>query len=277
MSERLGGPITEDPRARKILFDTFWTSAGWRSERTTDPADLSYARAAGYMFEPRGGTHDDWVARARAVADKVTLAEAASAFVASLGSRQLAARSALGSLASVRHLAPHPFRPWSASCGECSNHNSDRPENLDVLSFERHKWGGVRHGQPTYAWFDLDIFARSERPTETPGDVDILNRLLDVARQVDPDARPADLERAIAPLLPSSKDERRTLLGILAMCNVLAPPDHPGLLARWVPYTDRQPPPKPSKNDWMYPMFWWRGSFGVNEAAARDVFGARIR
>jgi hypothetical protein len=222
-------------------------------------------------------THDEWITRARAAAANVTLAEAAAAFVASLGSRNLAPRSALGSLASVRHLVPHELRPWSATCGECGVAHSSRPENLDVLNFERHKWGGVRHESPIYASFDLDLFARSERPRETQRDADILNRLLDAARQADREARPADLERAIAPILQSSKDERRTLLGIFAVCDVLASPDHPGLLAQWVPYSERQPPPKPAKNDWMYPMFWWRGSFRVNEAAARDVFGARIR
>jgi hypothetical protein len=238
--------VREDPRARKILFDTFWSSSGWKSSRTTEPGDLAYARSAGYMFDSLAGTHDEWIARARAAADRVTLDEVASAFVASLGSRSLAARSALGSLATAWHLAPHAVRPWSASCGECGLYSANRPEDLDVLNFERHKWGGVRHGSPIYAWFDLDLFARSERPQQEPRDVDILNRILDAARELEPEARPADLERAIAPLLPSSKDERRTLLGILAMCDVLAAPDHPGLLAQWVPYSERQPPPKPS-------------------------------
>ena len=269
--------MTPDPKARKILFDTFWTSAGWRAARTTEPADLAYARAAGYMFEPLEGTHDEWISRARLTADCVMLEEVAAAFVASLGSRQLAARSALGSLASVWHVAPHAFKPWSGTCAQCGVYPLNRQQNLDVLNFERHKWGGVRHGDLIYAWFDLDVFARSEWAREEPRDSDVLNRLLDAAREIGPDARPADLERAIAAILPSSKDERRTLLGILAMCDILAAPDHPGLLARWVPYSERQPPPKPAKNDWLYPMFWWRGSFSVNESAARDVFGSRIR
>ena len=274
-------PISEDARARTILFNTFWTSAGWKRERdrTADPADLAYAQAAGYMYEPLGGTHDEWVARACAAADRVTLAEAASAFVGSLGSRQLAARSALGSIATVRHLAPHAFALWpgAAACGVCGLYGTDRPEDLSVLNFERHKWGGVRHGSPIYAWLDLDVFARSARPVETARDVDILNRVLDTARGASPDARPADLERAIAPLLLSTKDERRVLLEVLALAGILATPDCPGLLETWVPITERQPPSKPSKNDWAYPMFSWRGSSGVNEAAAREVFGDRIR
>ncbi len=137
-------------------------------------------------------------------------------------------------------------------------------------------WGGVRHGDPIYASFDLAVFARSERPTETAEDVAILNDLLNAARRSRPDDRPRDLERAIAPLVPSNKAEREILLGILALCGVLAPQDHPGLCDRWVPDVDRQPPPRPSKNDWLYPMFWWRGSVGVNEDAARTVFGERL-
>lgn len=272
------GSATEDLRARGILFDTFWTSAGWRPERTTDPADLAYARAAGYMFEPRGGTHDEWVVRACAAAGRVTLAGAAAAFVASLGSRQLAARSALGSVASIRHLVPHTRQPWSAAaCGECGLYETDIPEDLDVLSFERHKWGGVRHGNVAYAWFDLEQSARSEPPKETPRDTEILNSVLDAARHAAPDARPGNLERAIAPLLRSTKDERRVLLEILALCGILAPAGRPGLLSQWRTMPERQPPPRPSRNDWAYPMAWWRGSVGVNDAAARMVFGERVR
>jgi hypothetical protein len=229
------------------------------------------------MFEPVAGTHGEWIARARSAASAVTLAQAAEAFVASLGSRNLALRSALGSRAGVAKLPLHEFKPWSARCAECGLHASSGPENLDVLNFERDKWGGVRHGNPVYAWFDMDIFTRSEHLEETPRDVDILNRLLETAREAAPGARPADLEQAIAPLLPSNKDERRTLLGILAMCDALAPPDHPGLLSRWVAVSEREPPPKPPKNDWMYPMFWWRGSLRVNESVAKAIFGSRIR
>ncbi len=268
--------VRDDARARAILFGTYWTSAGWVHE---PPAidDFAYAKSAGYMFEPRAGRHDDWVELAINAAGRVTLADAAAAFVGSLSKRRLADRSALGSLAAARHLESHSYRLWSASCAECGLDDSGRPEDLNVLSFERHKWGGVRHGNPVYAWFDLDVFRRSERAPETPEDVAILNNLLDAARQAPAEARARDLERAIARMVPSSKPERDIMLGLLAMAGVLAPADHPGLLTAWVPYSERQPPPRPSKNDWLYPMFWWRGSDGVNEVVAREVFGSRVK
>lgn len=268
-------PIRADARARTILLATYWSSAGW-GHKPPSPSDLEYAQAAGYMFEPRAGRHDDWVRLAINAGGRVTLDDAVAAFVASLSQKRLAQRSALGSVSTVRHLAAHPYRPWSASCADCGLYDSGRPEDLNVLSFERQKWGGVRHGNPIYAWFDLDLFARSERVAETPEDIKILNEILDAARQAPPDAHARDLERAIAKVVPSSKAERDILLGILAMAGVFATADHPGLLTRWVPNTERQPPPRPSKNDWLYPMFWWRGSVGVNELAARGLFGDRI-
>jgi hypothetical protein len=269
-------PIRDDPRARKILFDTYWTTAGWLPVPIAADADREYAIAAGYMFPHRVGSHDEWVAAAQRVRDRTALEDVAAAFVGSLSRRRLAQRSALGSYSAVRHLDRHRWREWSAHCADCGvPRQSD--EDLNVLSFERHRWGGVRHGSPIYASFDLEVFARSERPTETAEDIAILNALLTAARQSRTDDRPRDLERAIASVVPSNKEEREILLGILALCGVLASPDHPGLFDRWVPYTDRQPPPRPSKNDWHYPMFWWRGSAGVNEDAARAVFGDRIR
>jgi hypothetical protein len=270
--------LRDDARARQILFRTFWTSDGWRSdaERTIDPSDLEYAKAAGYMFEARAASHDEWVRLAVEAGRPVTLDEAASAFVASLGERRLASRSALGSLATVRHLEPHSFRPWSAACAECGVSERSRSQDLNVLSFERHKWGGVRHGDPIYAWFDLGMFTRTERAEETEQDIAILNGILNAARASKPNAHPRDLERLIASILPSNRAERDILLGILALSGVLVPPDHPGLLSTWIPVTERQPPPRPAKNDWLYPMFWWRGSVGVNEETAREIFGGRI-
>lgn len=269
-------PVRDHAKARRILFDTYWTPNGWRRPPVTSDADRQYATAAGYMFPPSAAGHDEWIHVACAVRDRTTLADVAAAFVASLSRRALAQRSALGSLASTRHLRPHAVRRWAAMCGECGV--SDRVDrDMSVLNFERHKWGGVRHGDAVYAAFDLEQFERSERAVETDEDVAILNAILDAARGSAVDDHPRDLERRIAALLPSNKAEREILLGILALCDVFATPEHPGLLARWVPIDHREPPPKPAKNDWLYPMFWWRGAIGVNEDAARAVFGERVR
>jgi len=45
--------IFVDRRALKALFDTYWTSADWRDERSRaiSPADFEYAKSASVMFD----------------------------------------------------------------------------------------------------------------------------------------------------------------------------------------------------------------------------------
>src|SRR5262245_41199581 len=100
-----------DPKARKILFDTYWTSVGWRPSPHTLPADYAYAVAAGAMFDPVVLDHDAVVRWAIRVRKRVDPRRAAAAFVAGLGARRLDWRSALGSYAAARHLPRHALKP----------------------------------------------------------------------------------------------------------------------------------------------------------------------
>ena len=97
-------------RALKVLFDTYWTSAGWRDERSqsTPPDDLEYAKQAGVMFEPIRVSHSDIVKRAVAAVRGVKRQAVADAFIVSLSSRRLELRSALGSFAVFQHFVRHP-------------------------------------------------------------------------------------------------------------------------------------------------------------------------
>jgi hypothetical protein len=55
-----------DRRALKVLFNTYWTSAGWRDEQTrfTSPDDFEYAKRVGAMFDDIRLSHADIVSRA---------------------------------------------------------------------------------------------------------------------------------------------------------------------------------------------------------------------
>ena len=50
-------------KAQRILFDTYWSLRGWKTERSTDAVEFAYARSAGYMFDAIELTHDDIVER----------------------------------------------------------------------------------------------------------------------------------------------------------------------------------------------------------------------
>src|SRR5260370_1957874 len=170
-----------DRRALKVLFDTYWTSAGWRDERSrsTPPDDLEYAKQAGVMFDPIRVSHDDIVKRAIAAVRGVKRQVVADGFVVSLSSRRLDLRSALGSFAVFQHIAKHSAPHDREPCPVCGQY-SDRKQqhDLNVLNFERLKWGGVRHHQPLYARMDLDLSRKLTRFNPTPGDVAVFKGVL---------------------------------------------------------------------------------------------------
>jgi hypothetical protein len=115
MAEDRRTPV--DPRALKVLFDAYWTSAGWRADGsgTTTPEDFEYAKLAGVMFDPVQLSHSDIVERAIAAVCRVERRAVAAAFIVSLSSRRLELRSALGSFAVLQRLTRHPVpRPREA-------------------------------------------------------------------------------------------------------------------------------------------------------------------
>src|SRR5439155_1319784 len=98
-----------DQRALKILFETYWTSSGWRrfEDRITAPADFEYAKRAGLMFEPVRVSHRDTVERAITAVRAIDRVAVANSFVVSLTTRRLEIRSALGSYAVLQHFPVH--------------------------------------------------------------------------------------------------------------------------------------------------------------------------
>ncbi len=269
-------PFEHDRRALAVLFDTFWSPAGWKREYRTDPQDLAYAIEAGYMFAPEELAHDEVVARVRQAAEATDPEAVAHAFLFSLRSRRLELRSALGSYAIARVFPRHHLIPWPAgytTLGECAQCCCCPKATYDrsMLNFERLKWGGARHlHDPYYCAFDLEQFARLEVPRASDADRATLRQILDLARGMPATARPQDLGRAIGKLIPSNRWERWALLNILGFCGILAAPGRPGFDERWIPERERTLPPV-WKLDWQYPVAWWRGG-GVSAEAVERFF-----
>lgn len=273
------GLLKPDEKARRILFQTYWSSSGWKDETSTAPDDYAYAKQAGYMFEPINITHDevvDWLLDAR---EKVPVEQVADAFKASLTTRRLDLRSALGSCAFARNFPKHKlsdapkFKTQSGNiqCLICGHYETSKEEDLNVLNFERCKWGGVRHTDPLYAAFDLTQFTKFESEAATDADEATLSGVIDAAATLPGDGRPGDLEKALASAIKSNKNERRVLIEILAYCGILQPTSHRGYFSGFPPQTERPLPPV-HKIDWTYPVAWWRGSHGVCRAALDHYF-----
>ncbi len=265
-----------DKRALKILLDAFWSPAGWKPEtqRIAVPADYAYAKEKGIMFDPVRLDHAQATGELLGLVARLDRARVADAFVASLSTRRLDWRSALGSYAVFQHLAPHAPLEHERRCAVCGFylHADPTGEELNVLNFERWKWGGVRHDHVVYAWLDLQLFLAGETPRSTPEDQRIFRSLVEVIAQVPPHTTSAALHKHFAHFFKSNKAERDTLIAILGFCGILAVPGHPGYGKTFVAAGERRLPNRHFV-DMAYPACWWQGGDGVNHAALRDYFG----
>lgn len=270
-----------DKRALKILFDTYWSPAGWRSAGNpawhpeTPPDDLDYAMRTGVMFPPHRRSHDEAVARVKTLRSQIKPLEVGSAFIASLGTNNTALRSALGSYSVALHMPEHSYSsPNMGRCAVCGDYDAKKEHDTNMMSFERHKWGGVFHERPAYIAFDLERFACEAAPAPAAGDHALLGALLATASSMPVGSRLADLVRAITPLVPGNTDQRRTLIGILGFAGVLPVPGRPGFFRAFPLEADRAETPW-YKDDWPYPVRWWRGGVPVDSEAVAFWFGAR--
>ncbi|MNL16985.1 hypothetical protein D3C87_1380530 [compost metagenome] len=59
-------------------------------------------------------------------------------------------------------------------------------EDLNVLNFERIKWGGIRHGKLIYTLFDLQQLQIAEIPEPSMEDVEIFKNILSIIKIPNP-------------------------------------------------------------------------------------------
>jgi hypothetical protein len=265
---------TLDKKAMTILFDTFWTQRGWKAEaeRKVSAEDLAYAKQHGVMFDPVRLDHTTVISRLKSALAKIEPAAVGGAFLASLTAHRLDWRSAFGSYVVFSKMRNHTPKE-ARSCGYCGMYLNDSVEDLNLLNFERLKWGGVRHSSPEYARFDLELFLENPPPAPTPADIAVFEALLDAIDAAPAGTTSGALQRRFPKGLKSNKPERDVLIGLLGFCGALGTPDHPGFSAQFVPVDGRVLPPRRFV-DMAYPACWWQREAGLNRAALKPYFGA---
>jgi hypothetical protein len=225
-------------------------------------------------------THDAEVAAARAAVAAVDQDAVVDAFVASLGRRDLPARSAFGSLVVLLHLPAHEWRPSAhfagESCGICGLPRARRADDVDdpedaVRRYPRQ----ARHTDVRYATGDLTTSPGRTVTRVHDDDRAVLRRLLDALRALPGAAQLTDLHHAVAPVVRSNQLERTALLEVLGFAGVLLPAGHDAHADGWVTYDDantRQPANR-NKLEWSYPVRFWQGADGVDESHVQRWFG----
>jgi hypothetical protein len=271
--------MSYDKRALKILFDTYWTPSGWKSAITgcqpvTPAADFEYALTAGVMFHPGKLSHEGALKQIAALRNEIPPREVGEAFIASLGNAPLALRSALGSYAVALNMPSHPFSRGGGSvgCAMCGAYESESDEDFNVLNFERHKWGGVRHEDPLYIAFDLDRFRAERGASPSEEDRESMRTVLKAIEELPAGCKRSDLVKVVRPHLPGNDSVRTTFLAILGFSEILKIPGHSGFFRSFTSSAKRAQTLW-SKDDWQYPIRWWTGGNGIDREAVEFWFG----
>ena len=265
-----------DQRAIKILFSAFWGPQGWKrvglDELSAD--DYAYAKSQGVLFDPIQIAHDELVAKAIKAHESVSERAVANAFVQSLGNRNLAMRSALGTYSFLSNFPKHQVSIDSGRCSVCGAYDPHGKEkqDLNALNFERLKWGGVRHLQPLYAAFDLEQFLKLPPIEPDSRDVRILKNVFEAVESAPKGTSSAMLQAHLPKDLRSNKSERDILVGILGICGVLETPIRQGFLNAFT-HSRLQQFPDRRFVDMPYPACWWNKSDGVNHQVVDRLFG----
>lgn len=264
-----------DKRAVKTLFNTYWSAAGWRQDRLHPGAeDFAHAKARGVMFDPLSITHDQLIAGVRSAANGLDARHVADRFLASLSTRRLDWRSALGSYAVARVLPDHAPQWEGRRCLVCGLHDHlpGGAHDLNVMNFMRLKWGGVAHTNPVYEVVDLTLFASDPPTPPRAADVALFRELIASISAVPATTTSPQLHKYFPPSLKANREERNQLIGILGLCGVLSTPAHPGFYDRFVLPRDRILPDL-RYVDMAYPACWWRGADGINRQRLEELFG----
>jgi hypothetical protein len=221
--------------------------------------------------------HDRDISRIRSLADIITPSRVARAFVASLGSRKLEYRSALGSYAVARILPEHYLDivpdAYATICSYCywSKMPAGEEEPIENLAVERTKFGGVRHLDPEYIAFDLEQFLGLPEHEPEAEDWRRLELILRTPALLAPTSKASDLERAIKTVVRSNRYERMILLRILGFAGVFDPGGRPSFFDDYVPCKAREETHH-RFDDWGYPIVWWRAEYGFRGDAVAFWF-----
>lgn len=215
--------------------------------------------------------HDGWVEAARSAATQISAGEVEDAFLASLTSRRLDLRSALPSYVLARALPEHRYTAMrgSGQCAVCGLYAQAEAQDLNVLSFERFKWGGVRRDNLTYVAFDLQQFRHAPRVKATVEDIALGRALLKTLGELPATTTAVEAVRHLK-MLKGNKAEREVLMDILGICSILDTSEHHGYAYEFVPAVQRDLPPYHFV-DRAYPACWWRAAAGINMDAVNEV------
>jgi hypothetical protein len=266
-----------DKKAVSILFNKYWSSAGWKTDQLISNEDFEYAKSKNVMFDNLLINHEQTVSWLLEMFNNTSKTHIVKCFISSLSTKQLDLRSGLSCYAFARNFPKHYFSFGSNFCKICGLYKRKKQEtDINILNFERLKWGGVRLTDPVYIAWNLQMLNNEATPEPNDEDIAILNQMIRTINQCDELERPNQLEKKFAMILKSNSNERRVIIDMLGICGILETKTYKGFFENFIPVNKRAVRPV-NKTDWEYPVDWWTGKDGINKDALDFYFGEYLR
>lgn len=133
----------------------------------------------------------------------------------------------------------------------------------------------MQHDHAINAMLEFEAFAKQcERNTPAPPTQQALQTfrsMLDALRALPREAGLGQLKKALTGITKDIRGCRRQhIVETLGWCDILQPKE--SYFSGYYPLSRRPLPPAPAKKEWFYPVCWWAGTDGVNEAAVSRWF-----
>ena len=245
-----------DKKAKSILFKTYWSSQGWKSEFKTDPIDFDYAKSKGLMFEPVSMSMKEVIANLESLVSQIESKKITDGFLSSLSNKRLDWRSALASYFNAKLILEGKREFYRPEIFKYDN------EDLNVLNFERIKWSGVRHSDLLYNYLDLKLFMQENVSEPTALDIQTFKDILKCINDSETGEYPGKLRDRLKNVMKGSTSELHTIIEILGCCEILEPKSY-----------DR---PTTGRHDWAF-VEYWRGEDKFNKKTVDEFFGQYLK
>lgn len=265
-----------DEKAKKILKKY----KPWKTDAITDE-ELQYAIEQGVLYPTMNIPHGDIIAEVKCLSNEIDLDDAIRAFLYSLSTGANEYRTALASLLYAKALPEHDAvicgPEYNRRCGICgvkieTGKSTCEVRKSDYNAYRYFPNGCEEIGRADYVLFDLQQFQSLSKVEFTREDIRILNRIFGLAEELAPANKVVALQKMITTekVLPANKNEIYVVLGVLSACGVFDTPEHKGYVSKFVFEKDKG---FEYEYDLFYPLNFWRGKYGINYDAIKNVFG----
>ena len=267
-----------DKKAIEILTKDFkYYEDGFR---TSTPEKFEYAKSKGLMFDKIQITHNSAIHELFEVFEEIEEEKVINNFFASLSTRRLDLRSGISAYMIAKNFPNHNFihSKEHSCCPICGDYgyNSIPLYDLNIVNHFRFKNGAFlpMNYSPIHLTFCLKQIIKEETLTPTNTDIQIFDEVIDLIESSSIEATPTDLLKTLSEVksFKSNSSERRFFLETLSIIGVLQPKGHKGFRNKFTDFSESQKRANgASKNNWGYPIRWWKGSDGVNSKRIENM------